>query len=432
MVNMNRYLILIFIVALALRLFIVISSSKIPDYDASGYDDRAMSIIRGEGFGSIGKPTAFKEPFYSFFLAGVYYIFGHSYLIVRIAQAILSALICIFITLISKEFFSDKTSILAGLIAVINPSFIKASEHLLSETLFTFILILAVFYAIRLTKRLSFKTSIMLGILFGVGALTRSTLAPLAFLISVTLFFLFKKRYAFKKIMVNIIIIVFFFLLPIAPWTIRNWLVFHEFVPISTNVGINIYSSYFPPKGYLFGFTASDNNTEYAKSLNSEPAVSKYLLQKSWDGIKKLSPTKIFKLEVLKFLYFLCPFDWEIIGGGRFNFVYGFIFPFFIFGMFVTLKKFKELFFIYLPIIYAFFIALITYGSPRFRLPIEPYLIIIAATGITYFICHASKKIYPSLLTLSYLIFNFYFYLDSYYIKIFIKRSFEKIFPYLL
>lgn len=388
--------IMIFIVALILRLSIVAGSTEIPSLDAAGYDARANSILNDKIFGEVGRPTAFKEPFYSFFLAGIYYVFGHNFLIVRIIQAILSAFTCVFLFLIGRELFNESIGRLSGLIASLNPSFIKASEHLLTETLFTFILIVAVFYILKVLKNPNSKNSFILGFLLGIGSLTRSVLAPFTILLCITLFFLLRKRHSLKIIMGNILVIFICFLAPIIPWTIRNWTVFHEFVPISTNVGINLYSSYFPPKGKLFGFTAVDKNTVHASTLNSEPEQSRFLLYKTLERIKEFTVIQIVKLEILKFTYFWVPLDWEIIGKGRYNIVYGFLLPLFIFGFVSLRNQFKKYIVIYLPIYYHLLMALITYGSPRFRLPVEPYFILFSTSG--FFILHEKYSLYRNFL----------------------------------
>lgn len=388
--------IVIFIFALILRLTIVAGSTEIPSLDAAGYDARANSILKDKIFGEVERPTAFKEPFYSFFLAGIYYVFGHNFLIVRTIQAILSAFTCVFLFLLARELFNESIGRLSGLIASLNPSFIKASEHLLTETLFTFILIVVVFYFLKVLKSPNSKSSFILGFLLGIGSLTRSVLAPFTILLCITLFFFLRKRLSLKIIMGNILVIFICFLTPIIPWTIRNWTVFHEFVPISTNVGINLYSSYFPPQGKLFGFTAVDENTKHASTLNSEPEQSRFLLYKTLERIKECTVAQIVKLEILKFLYFWVPIDWEIIGKGRYNIIYGFLLPFFIFGFVSLWNQFKKYIVIYLPIFYHLFMALITYASPRFRLPVEPYFILFSTAG--FFILHEKYLLYRNFL----------------------------------
>lgn len=425
--KINFILPAIFLIALLPRLILAFYSTEIPTYDAAGYDERAISMLEGKGFIMNAKPTSFKEPFYSFLLLTIYFFYGHSYLAVRIIQAILGAFTCCIIFLISRKLFDFKTGLLSVLISSFYPAFIKSSEHLLTENFYTFILITAIFLLLRQAELKTTKNLIFLGIVLGIAALTRS--AIFYFPLFILLFFredLLARSITFKRYIFSITIFIFFYFLPIFPWTLRNWHVHHRIVPISTNTGINLYSSYFPKDGKFYGFTASDETTKRSEQLGSEMEQSNFLLKETLKFIKN-NPLKVFKLELLKIAYFWSPFDWEIIGYGVYNFMYGFIFPFFVYGIFITLDRLRELLPIYLPVIYAFIIALITYGSPRFRLPIEPYLIIIASAGIIRFNSIFSKKIYSIFLTTNYFIMNLIFYFHSYQIKLLIRDFFKKI-----
>src|SRR3989338_2675498 len=113
--SLTKILVVIFIVALSLRIFTVITqkeSERIPRSDASNYDHLAMNIVSGEGFSEDinGKviPTARRTPVYPMFLAGIYAVFGHSYIAVKIIQAILGALLCLVIFFIANIIYNDR------------------------------------------------------------------------------------------------------------------------------------------------------------------------------------------------------------------------------------------------------------------------------------------------------------------------------------
>ena len=65
-----------------------------------------------------GIPTAHRTPIYPLFLSGVYFIFGHSYLAVRIMQAIIGALTCLLIYWLGKEIFDEGVGRVVSLIVV--------------------------------------------------------------------------------------------------------------------------------------------------------------------------------------------------------------------------------------------------------------------------------------------------------------------------
>ncbi|MBU2541464.1 MAG: glycosyltransferase family 39 protein [Candidatus Omnitrophica bacterium] len=417
----------IFLIALLPRLIIAFYSRQIPVNDASGYDTYALNLLAGKGFvNPEGELTSWREPLYPYFLSCIYYFFGHSYLAVRLIHAVLGAFTCIIIFLIAHRSLGLRIAIVSALIGCFNPTFIKLTEHLLTENLFTFLFALSALFLLRqISQKRDHKNLICAGVLLGLTTLTRSV--TLLFPLFVLLFL--GKRIAlreddFKKYSLSVLIFIFSFFLTIAPWTVRNWRVHHKFVPVVSRTGLGLYSSFVPRDGKTFGFNADDEITKKAESLSTEVERSNFLAKQALKHIKD-NPSQLFKLEILKILFFWAPFDWSILAGGVYNFAYGFILPFFILGIFASFKRFEELALIYLPIIYIQFFVLITFGIPRFRLPIEPFIIIIASIGIDKFLRRFSKKIFPYLLMLSFFLVNLLIYFNSYQVKLFLKSILE-------
>jgi hypothetical protein len=151
---------------------------------------------------------------------------------------------------------------------------------------------------------------------------------------------------------------------------------------ISTQGGLTLYSSYVPPDG-IFGKFANPDDPVLVEAgkITSPVLYSDFLVKKTLAFIIS-NPGKVLSLEFKKLLYFWAPFDWEIVGGRWFNFVYAALLPFFALGLFFSLKELKKFYIILAPILYLQIMTLIFYGSPRFRLPIEPYIFILAGIGI--------------------------------------------------
>ena len=188
-----------------------------------------------------------------------------------------------------------------------------------------------------------------------------------------------------------------------------------------------LYLSYKPPGGKLFGFNTIDETVLYAKALNSKIETSKYLTRATLRFIRQ-NPLKVAKLEALKFFFLWSPFDWEVLGintKGVYNFMYSFIFPFFLIA-FIRLKRgFEKFLPIYLPIIYLQVVTLLFYGSARFRIPMEPFLIIFASFGIYQGYQNFRNKYVFKVLLSIWLLGNVWFYFYSDQTKVFARSLFE-------
>lgn len=418
-------IILIFLVALLPRLWVAVTSEIMPNYDALGYDQNAQSIISGKGISAGGKPISHKPPFYPLFLAGVYYIFGHSYLAVRIIQAVIGALSCLIIYSLAKDLLGRKIALISAVLSIFYPVFIKSTEHLLTECLFILLISLIGFYLLKIKKFNDLKNSVLLGFFMGISALTRANMLFFPFfvlILGMAGFFKIKERVKYLLLAVALTS----FVITIAPWTIRNYIVHKAFIPIATQGGEVFYTSYNPPKGYLYGFTANDDVISFANKLGSEVEQNKFLIKYTF-GTIKAKIRQIPRLELLKMLYFWSPFDWEILssppGKGVYNFFYAFFLPFSIAGIVILGKRIKEHSELFIPVIFILLTTLIFYGSPRFRMPAEPFLIIFAASGIYHFY---RKLCYKNAFLLFLILFalNFVFYIYSDQLKITIRHIF--------
>src|SRR5215510_5412721 len=94
--TLGRSALLVFALALAVRLVHVWQISRAPFFDmlmgdARGYDVWARQLAGGDW---IGRDVFYQAPLYPYFLGVIYKLFGHSLLTVRIIQAIVGSLSC--------------------------------------------------------------------------------------------------------------------------------------------------------------------------------------------------------------------------------------------------------------------------------------------------------------------------------------------------
>jgi 4-amino-4-deoxy-L-arabinose transferase-like glycosyltransferase len=236
----------IFLVALVVRLIPVLLSLDlgIALDDMFQYDALAESIRLGQGFTWYGGiPTAARAPFYPLFLAAVYSLFGHSFAAVRVVQAAVAALVPVVVLGLGRRLFELKVGIAAALVVALYPMLLLYPLGLATENLF-FLLVPATMLCLMKAAETSHKGLFMLtGVLLGLTILTRSVIGGFLVLVLPWLWwYAADKREGLK----NWILI----LLPVAaltiPWSIRNTLLYKEFVFVESSLGFNFYVGYHP------------------------------------------------------------------------------------------------------------------------------------------------------------------------------------------
>jgi len=106
-------------------------------------DATAMGLLEGRGFTvSLTEPydpAIFRTPGYSFFLAGIYGVFGHSVRAAFFANALIDTLSCYLLYRLARQFLSPRTALFVLLVAVTYPFTIYAVGSLFPETLLVFL-----------------------------------------------------------------------------------------------------------------------------------------------------------------------------------------------------------------------------------------------------------------------------------------------------
>jgi len=168
------------------------------------------------------------------------------------------------------------------------------------------------------------------------------------------------------------------------PWGARNKAVLGKWIFTNTNTGQVLVTGNMPRNGKFFGFDL--NRT----TLGEEHAALLDLPELERDrALKELAidhlagnPDRFVGLLALKAAYFFSPFDWEMLNNpdGAFNPWFVWIVLFGIPGLFLIRWRWPTLL---VPVLIAYFtaISMVTYASPRLRMPIIPYLIVAAAAG---------------------------------------------------
>lgn len=408
----TAFIVILIFVALALRLGTAVGIHQLPVDDALAYDKLAMHILSSKGFtGDDGLPTSLRPPFYSLFLTIIYFVFGHSYEAVKISQAIIGTCSVILFYLIGRRLYSEIVGGIAAIMAAVYSSYIVLTGLLLTETLFTFLLVLSVFLFLRVNDRPTLRNAIFLGMTMGFLTLTRSTAMALPLVFAAMLYFTVAKEKPVKILYIPAAVLLSFCLI-IGPWVCRNTALYGRPVLISTNGGLNAYQSVSPIREKIFGMIPSDENIERASRMTNEAERDSFLFSKAIEKIIR-EPVKAMKFAVMRSLFYWGFFDWEVQSGKEYNYLYAFILPFFILSCVSSLKKVEASRILFVIIAYFFLPLILSQGTVRYRLPIDGYIFILGAYSMVD-LYEKSKNRWAFIgIVTAYFMFNYIMFLKS-------------------
>ena len=197
------FFIFLFLACLLAGFFWAFSFGNNPGFsdDARAYDETAQKILKSEIAQDIWiKNQMHDRPFYAIFLAGIYAIFGHSFVTVKIIQIFFYALIGILIYLVSSFLITEKKARMAGILWIFAFSPAAYAGVLYREIFFSFLLVSTIFFLYRSQIKNPLPNLALSGFFFGFAFLTNSVLQFFVFLILINIFIVFKKENVIFKI----------------------------------------------------------------------------------------------------------------------------------------------------------------------------------------------------------------------------------------
>ncbi|MDO8499687.1 MAG: glycosyltransferase family 39 protein [bacterium] len=389
----------IFIVTIAYAFYFQIE----PAVDARAYDNIAKNIVQHGVYkerldASYAKDMSIQRagPGYEYFLAGIYRIFGYHYEMVWFLQALLHTFTAWLIYLITSKVFDLKNDDLPAVIATIifglHPDLIEISAMLMTETLFLFLITLVVYSFVKTFHRTeSWLNACCLGFALAVGILVRPTILLFAPII-LALYFI-RHRGAQAAIFMAIIV------LALIPWTVRNYQIYHQFIPTTVISEYNLWvgNTLLADGGQLAdGLNPFDEYVEnydfFSVGAAAKQAFIDFLIQHpgSFVGLTLIRFIRYFSLlRPMGFWFYQTgPSQLIFIAASAFSIAVLFIAG--IAGM-IKLWAGKDSLCRYLVClaVTAPLPLLITVVQSRYRFPIYPFLAIFAGYFIVYAVRHA-------------------------------------------
>lgn len=341
---------------------------------------------------SSGAGRAWEMPGTALFYAPAVWLFGaHDAVIpIRLIQAALLVVQCGLVGLIARRLFRDPTvSFLASLIAALYPFLLFYQGLLLSETLFNTLFlggIAALFWwrdrGLRIDRAL-----VTACLLFAAATMTKATLTVLPPLLLAATAWL--AGTGWRRVAAILIAASSLYAAFMSPWWIRNATLFHAFVPFTTSSASNLYlgnNAHNPDAGIDWAHDVDPKTIARINALPGELARQQAYKAVALRYIED-NPAAFMRAAAKKFLRF-----WNIIPnapefrGGLYLLASAASFgPVLLLALIAAVRRWRQwhlLAPLYLVIGYFTFVHVVTIASLRYRLPIEPLLIVLAAAPL--------------------------------------------------
>lgn len=402
-------LMFLFIFAFVLRLIYLFEIKENPHFftltmDPLYHDVWAKSIANGD---ILGSRIFFRAPFYPYFLALVYKIFGHNYFIPRLIQHLIGATSCVLVYFLAKKLFNKTVAIISFLFAACYGMLIYFESELLLDSFLVFFNILLILFLLKTKEDPQLGRWLVCGLILGLSAITRPNILFFVPFIWLWIYLSFRNQINLRRITLFSAVFLLGAIILIFPITLRNALIGKDLVLISSQGGANFYignnensdgmSAIFYKSDWEYRDFQYVAQKEMGRALKPSE-ISRFYYKKGIDFILK-KPKASIKLLLKKLYLFWNKFEisnnQNIYFFRRYSllirilpFGFWFIGPLSLTGIALSLKekrKIRRMPDIFLPLFFvlSYMVTVVLFFvTARFRLPVIPFLIIFSSFAI--------------------------------------------------
>ena len=239
-----------FAVALLLRAgyaLMIHGLEPVPSSDSVTYDTVAWNLARAMGYqmeaGGVFYPTAFVPPGLPFVLSLLYRMVGHSFLSAVLLMTVFGAMVPPLVRQLGRAIFGPVVGRTAGWLAVVHPLLVFFSAYVMTEPLFSVLLLVALLASVSWAKTPRARRALGVGFLWGLAVLTRPTALPLPFVVAVWVWVPLGFMLSPGERLRQLALVFAGVVLVVAPWTIRNAVTLKAFIPVTTGGGRSLLDS---------------------------------------------------------------------------------------------------------------------------------------------------------------------------------------------
>ncbi len=386
-------------IALAVRVgYVLHTDNFVPVQDGRSYNALGAGLAQGHGW--ITGSSAFRPPGYPFFLAGIYTLVGVPHVAwtdARLVEALVATVTVALTGLMALQVAGRIAMLITLAIAAVYVPLVLVGVSLMTESVFVPLVLGATNCALRSRAAMHrHRWVIAAGACAGLAALTRGN----GIVVGVALAFVVwtgRPRLSRGALLAPAMLLAAM-ALTITPWTIRNAIAQHAFVPVTTELGTALKGTYndrsakqdFRWWGYGYpNYSAIEQNnrlTEAQRDSQLMSAVIKYLGQHPsylpraffWNTVRLLDLQGLGLSQLTARTDVNASATFADLG----------VFNFWLVGVLAILGCFtlaarrvpRTLWLV--PVLIWASEAPVTTGTPRFRAAIDPFVIFLAACAI--------------------------------------------------
>lgn len=228
--QLPRAAVIILLAGLLLRVAFVLVHQRPLISDERDYHQLAVALLNTGTYGYDHLPTAYRPIAYPLLIAGVYGVVGEHPLAIRLLQAVIDCTTALLLFFLVRDASPKaRLSTLAAWIFYL-PA-VLYTNFLLSESVFTFLLVAAIFFLERGALRRGLSATLV-GLLLGVLTLMKPAMFLFLIAVSVVMPLMAAPLRRYKFVVLGALLV-------IGPWVVRNYFSLGK-ATLATNGGINL------------------------------------------------------------------------------------------------------------------------------------------------------------------------------------------------
>ncbi len=412
-----KWPLLVALVAFLVRLVYLLELSQQPGFSVPMVDEKwhwewAHEILQKSFW---GEGAYFRAPLYPYLLALLVKITGSSIFWAKLLQIFLCGGTAFFLYRLADRLFGKKVAIVSGFIYAFYGTLLFYETMFLIPVLFLFLLVWGMYRIVTYRESHSLKTWVVTGLVFGLAAISRPNVVLVVPFLMLWLYAIRSRPTPILHRMKAPLMLLAGIVVVIAPVTIRNIIVTGDFILISSQGGVNFYignneytnglSMVMPEVdmdesmtwSQFIPLTKAAAEKEAGREL-SAAELSSFWTSKAVDFIVH-NPGKFLGFSWKKTVYLLNGFEnsdnsdiyYERTKSHLYSlllwktplfFPFGVLLPLTLVGVYLRRDDFSKLLPLYILIV-AYSPSIILFlMTARHRLPLVPFMIVIASAGL--------------------------------------------------